>query len=755
MLIRYYIFILVLSFKFSHAQLLVARDTITVIENNYVLKMPWANGINSSNVSNIDLNFDGKKDIVVYDHLNNFGVGRFRCFINNGNVNQTKYIAAPELSYYFPEAYHWAIFLDYNCDGLEDLFCYTSLGIMVYKNVSTPANILSFILVDSLIKSNYNSGGMPALYNIYASSQGIPAITDIDGDGDIDILTFSPLGSFIEFHKNLRKEKNYHCDSLIFELTDNCWGKVSESSCSTELNSNFCSPLKPYPINQLNIDNKIYHAGSCLTCIDSDGDGDKDLILGDIACDIVQYVHNTGTAGGALFTDTTKLYPNYPTKNNTTQIKLKSFPCTYFLDVDGDNKKDLVATPNTLSGENNKSVWYYKNTSLTNTVNFQFIKTNLFQDEMIEVGQNSFPVVFDYNADGKKDLLIGTYGYFIKTLANPLSARLTLYENIGTLSQPTYSLISRDYAGLSAYPFLNNVMPSVGDIDNDLDIDICFGTSNGQIHWLENTAGVNNTCNFSVFHSNAFSFTTNSAASAPQLFDLDKDGKLDLLIGTKNGKIAYYRNTSSALNIPTFSLITNFLGSVDVKSNPNIFGIDGFATPFFYNEGSATKLLVGSVNGNIFFYDVPSNNITNFNLIRKDVNFYNEGGQSTLCFEDVNNDNKRDLFIGNASGGLSFFSSKSAFVSFEEFNNKTISDQLFLYPNPSNSDLNIRLNSIEFESANIVITDLLGKELINSQLFSNTQTIPIDKLLKGIYLVKISMVIHHQNFKITKKIIKE
>ena len=72
--------------KITVAQLLVARDTITVIENNYVLKMPWANGINSSNVSNMDLNYDGKKDIVVFDKVKQFAVGRFRCFINVGNV---------------------------------------------------------------------------------------------------------------------------------------------------------------------------------------------------------------------------------------------------------------------------------------------------------------------------------------------------------------------------------------------------------------------------------------------------------------------------------------------------------------------------------------------------------------------------------------------------------------------------------------------------------------------------------------------
>ncbi|MDO9000268.1 MAG: FG-GAP-like repeat-containing protein [Bacteroidota bacterium] len=748
-MLKYY-FILFSAFlaQKSFAQLLVARDTITVIENNYVLKMPWANGVNYSNVSNIDLNFDGKKDLVVFDKINQFSVGRFRCFINNGSAGQIKYIAAPDLSYSFPNTVNWGVCLDYNCDGKEDLLCSVNGGIKVYKNVSTPSLGINFVLEKAIVYSDFNPLGVPSIAPLYASTIGVPGFADIDGDGDIDILTFSSGGFYLEYHKNMSIEKGYGCDSLIYQLQDACWGKITEQSCSVSLNQ---CPLKPISDQFFPPNNKQpLHAGSCLMCFDSNGDNLLDLIMGDISCNTVQYASNTGSVTNAVISDTTKLYPNYPNKNSTTQIKMNNFPCTYYVDCDGDGKKDLVATPNAFGSENFNSLWYYKNASTTNTVNFQFVKKNFLQDEMIEVGQNSFPVLFDYDADGKKDLLIGTYGYYNTT---SLKAQLALYRNTGTLAQPSFSLITRDYASISLQN-LNNVMPTVGDIDNDGDIDICIGTSSGQIHWLENTAGSGNLCNFSLFHANSFSFTTNSAAAAPQLFDIDKDGKLDLMIGTKNGRIAYYKNTGS-LTVPAYSLITNFFGGVDVKGDINLYGIDGYAAPHFFNEGPNTKLLVGNVTGTIFYYDVPAIITNTCNLIDADANNLNEGGQSTVFFEDINNDGKRDLFVGNGSGGLSFFSSLNQFVGINENTLSKAFDNITLYPNPTKNYLNLRVNELEFDSGKLIIYNILGKEIEVFEINSNSQSFLIKHISEGIYFAKITLTHNSQTKSIIKKIIIE
>ncbi len=65
--------------------------------------------------------------------------------------------------------------------------------------------------------------------NILATNADYPAIIDIDDDGDLDLLSFWSLGTFIELHTNRSMEKKYgHADSLDFERTDFCWGRIAE-----------------------------------------------------------------------------------------------------------------------------------------------------------------------------------------------------------------------------------------------------------------------------------------------------------------------------------------------------------------------------------------------------------------------------------------------------------------------------------------------------------------------------------------------
>jgi hypothetical protein len=727
------------------AQLWIGMDTISVDENNYILKMPWAGGINAATFSNCDVNFDGKNDLVVYDKLNGSALGAFKCFVNVGISGQAKYKYDPQLTSRFPVAYNWGVMYDYNADSKADLFVSVVGGIQVWKNIGNASTGLQFQMAYSILNSDYNPNGSPLITNIYSGAVGLPGMADVDNDGDMDLLTFSASGVYVEYHKNVAKELSLPNDSLRFELADGCWGNFSESACQVSLG--VCPNPKQ---NNTGEQPKILHSGATLMCFDRDNDGDQDLILGDISCSTIEYCQNGGNTTEANITDTTKLYPNFPNKASTTPIQFNSFPNTYYLDTDNDGVKELIAAPNTFGSENANSVWLYKNTSATPTVNFQFIKKNFLQDEMIEAGQMSRPVLLDYDADGKKDLLVGGGGIYLNGARRP---RLFLYKNVGSLTQPKFFLVTKDYGNLSSV--LNGSIictyPAPGDIDNDGDQDLLMITNANTLSWYENTAGAGNPCNFSVYKHNFWGINFPSSDGIPQLFDYDKDGKLDLMVATKNGKVYYYRNNGTA-SAPTFTLVSGAFPNVALKGDFFIYGLDGYGCAHFYEQAGQTKLLGGCVTGQIYYFDVPSIATNSCTLIDSTANGILEGTYSTPWFEDINGDGKPDLFVGNAAGGVSFYSSKAPDVSVKEIFGGQ--DPLLVYPNPA-TDL-IRLESADgFLTINsVTLYNMLGEEIRSEKINKHACDLNLSELQEGVYFLSVTQHFNDQTITTTKKIIK-
>ena len=700
--------------------------------NGDTLKNAWTGGFNSVQFSEIDFNLDGIKDLFVFDKTGN----RISTFINDGVAGEVSYTYDPSYIQFFQKNFtHWVLARDYNCDGKMDLMAFNSSGIKAYKNVSTTQ--LKFVLDTISIKSNYNPDGAASYSQLNMPTTDLPAIDDIDGDGDLDILIFG--NSFVgqvQYHKNLSMETTGNCNSFNYELSNQCWGFFHESLSNNN--------VILYDTCQWNIDNPPKysggnkHVGSTLLTLDVDGNNSKDLVLGDNSYNSFTMLTNSDTSpifNKSSVTAQDTLFPK--NNNNTIETDVETFPAGFYLDVNNDSIKDLIASPFCSNGcKSNNNVWYYNNTGANNNPDFKFETDAFLQSSMIEVGEGAHPVFFDYNADGLIDIIIGNYGEFDSSIPILYKASLWLYENIGTTTNPSFQLITKDFANISTINLdANNnrptlgLHPAFGDLDGDNDMDMIIGDYNGHIHYFTNTAGTGNTAVFTLTHAEYLDIDVGNKAT-PLLYDLNNDGLNDLVIGQKRGTFSYYKNTGSTF-VPNFSLITDSLGKVATK--PTYINY-GNSSPIIIDSAGTTQLFSGSASGSIYKFGNIDGNLTGTFSVDSKVEKIWEGINSKISIADINNDNLLDMLIGNQSGGLSYYDG-SAIVSIKEVNSIT---EINLYPNPTNGVINIDLGNNNLNNATIQLIDLIGKVINTERATSKYTTINLSNFSKGIYLVKFS-----------------
>lgn len=715
----------------ANAQLYFNRtDTVIVqLANGIPLKNPWAGGLNFLQVSDIDLNYDGIMDLFVFDRTGN----KISTFINGGTANTVDYKYDHSFVNKFPKLDSWALLRDYNCDGKMDIFTHTNLGIQVYKNDGDAVNGLHFTLAKHTLYAYYIDTNPPSNYlNLYVTSTDIPAIYDVDNDGDLDLLTFDFAGTRMQWSKNFSLENYGTCDSLnYFMLVDECFGDFEENFSNNSVNLDVCSASEHLaPLIENLDDRSSRHAGSCTLCADLNGDTLRDLVLGDISFSNITYLTNGGTLQMADMISQETSYPP-----NTTSVSAPLFPCSFYVDVNNDSVRDLLVSPNANTCSiSDKSLWWYKNTHTDDSANFQFQQMNFLQNEMIEVSEGAYPSFVDFNNDGLTDVIIGNYGY--PNNGCVYTSKLTALKNIGTATQPKFELFSKDYASLGALA-LQNLVPTFGDLDNDGDQDMIVGASDGRLYYYQNVAAPGLTANY-VLNSALFSGMLFGQYASPQLVDVNRDNKLDILSGRSNGKLNYYKNIGTSTN-PAFSAdsANYFFGNVNVIP-PNVS--NGFSFPCLFNHNGHYELFVGSANGKIYHYNNIDNNLNGaFNLLDSTFQDLYEGERCTPEVFDINNDAQPDLIVGNYSGGLSFFIGDSLAGS-QQISELSYIPQIKLYPNPVDEIIYFSMDDIlKLHAIKLEITNLQG-QVIHSEIYTpgSLNAFHTASLKSGIYFCKLS-----------------
>jgi len=734
-----------------HAQLYFNQYTETQSEitvrsdNKKTLAFPWAGGMNACQYSSMDFNSDGHNDLFVFERQG----GRILTFLNKGNPGISEYEFVPEYAGYFPELHDWVILADYNMDGKEDIFTYSPgwAGMKVYKNVSDQE--IAFELVVFPYLTSYQGGGY---VNILVTYADYPGIIDIDHDGDLDILTFWGLGTFVELHKNLSMEKYGHADSLDFIRTDRCWGYFGESEESNVIYLDTCifgeNCQDQMSGNQFQPE-KNRHTGSTFLLTDLNGDGLTDLLLGDVDYPGLIQLINGGTMDTAFMVSQDTNFPS-----NSLPVRLFSMPVASAIDVDNNGINDLLLSPfdpNPYVVENYKSSWLYLNKGDNSNPYFQFTTDEFLQGDMIDVGSGAYPVFVDYDNDGLQDLIISNYGYYDSswygaglTLYSSYVSQLALYRNTGTATNPQFDLISRDFSDLSELN-LTGLYTTFADLDGDQDQDMLAGHSDGSLLYFENVADPGKEMEFSKPLTNYQSMDVGDF-SAPQLFDLNNDLKPDLIIGEKGGNLNYYSNIGTIAN-PLFNLITDSLGKVNVTDYS--VSLSGYSTPHFFNNNGAVQLVVGSEQGRLFYYKNVEGNLGGeftandslFIITGTDDKITNAGFRTAAAIYDLDLNGYNDLLLGNFAGGISYYSGAApppVFSVSDNYNPEC--SNVSLYPNPVSKKLNILITHPHAtDKYYISMINSLGIKVFDEIVFSNMLfTLDVGALNPGMYFLKVA-----------------
>jgi hypothetical protein len=693
---------------FAQAQFTYKLDQSIVVEaDGKTLTLPWAGGLNSVQVNTMDLNDDDNQDLVLFDRTTN----KILTFLNESN----QYVYAPEYEELFPtEVTQWILLRDFNCDGKKDIFTSDPFGIVVFVNTTKPGEQLSW--------RPFNPGfplltkGFTGNVNLKINESDIPAIDDIDGDGDLDILNVRFVGiGTIEWHKNLSVERTGRCDSLQLERITQNYGGFEECECGKFAFGQTCASLPG---------GRTQHAGGkALLTLDMDNDGDREILFSEESCARVYLLENKGDAENALMT-TAEIFPT------SNPINFLIFPAPFLEDLDFDGKADLIASPNiyarTFESTNfQNSMWFYKNTSTNQLPQFTFQKTNFLQEEMIDVGDYAAPAFIDSDGDGDQDMYISNY-------AGPgFASSVYFYENTGSAEEAKFKLITTDFINLSFADYYN-VKLQFADVNGDATLDFAFTGTNPRNGVTTLYYVPNRSANGLDFSGQSL-VTTGFQIGQPEnilLVDVNQDGLNDILLGKATGAVQYWRNLGPAGQYNYTLENGSFLGlgtSTD-RQSPALAAGDLDA------DGRADLILANQRGKLTIFGDFRAQNpdiagVENiiYNDLTEEYYSKNLGGRGWPTVVNLFNSDRPAIVFGNTMGGIYILKNEES---------KALSEEpvVEIFPNPVEENEVLKIKT----DRNMIVQfyTSLGQRLSESYFIPANQEYPIrvSGLPSGVYL---------------------
>ncbi len=391
------------------------------------------------------------------------------------------------------------------------------------------------------------TGADNPLGGLNSGSYSEPALGDLDGDGDLDLIAGEYYGAL-----------------LYFENT----GTSSDPTFSEQTG-------KDNPLNGVDIG--FYSAP---TLGDLDGDGDLDLIVGNFNGTFA-YFENTGSSSAPVFTR------QNGDDNPLGGVDIDRLSKPALGDLDGDGDLDLIA------GEYYGALLYFENTGTSSAPIFARRNSDDNPLNGVDIGIDSAPTLGDLDGDGDLDLVAGNR-----------DGGFAYFENTGRSSAPVFTRQNDADNPLSGVDVGLFSTPALGDLDGNGALDLIAGNIDGNFAYFTNRPVIRGTNESDSFAGRAGKDSFEGSAGADALDGAAGTDGIDYSQSPQavTVNLATGVNTGGHAEGDTLSNIENIRGS---GSDDTLTGdgannrLDGGAGDDTLDGGSGNDILEGGAGNDV------------------------------------------------------------------------------------------------------------------------------------------------------------